>query len=95
MASEAKHKLARVATGTKVVTGSARLYGILLVGGSAATTVKIFDTVDGSGTETVGAATAIGTSVFIDFEELGPVMFSSYMYVTPAGTGGVAYVWYD
>jgi len=93
-----KHNLARVtaATPALVKNSGAIVYAIeLYATGDAAANVKLFDTVNGSGTDTISVSCPLSESKFIDLEDLGGVKFSSKLFVTPTGTGAVAYVWYD
>lgn len=90
-----KHNLARVATSAATTSTETRVYAVQLVGGSASATLKLYNNADGSGTETFGLAALTGTTVFICMDELGPVQFDTAMYSTIAGTGAIAYIWYD
>lgn len=90
-----KHKFARVASSAKVADAS-RLYAMMIVGGSgAAGTLKVMNTANGSGDPTVECAAVTGATTFVDFSLLGPVILTTALYVTLAGSGAVAYVWYD
>jgi hypothetical protein len=91
------HHLGKVITATPaaITAVPANVFTILLVGGSAATTVSLFDAADGNGTATITLAAPIGNSVFINLEALGPLVFQTKLWATVAGTGGVVYVWYD
>ena len=90
-----KHRLTRVAISAAVAAVPARVYAILLVGGSAASTLKLYDAADGNGTDTVTFAAIIGDTVFVDFESLGPVDFPTKLWAAVGGTGGIAYIWWD
>lgn len=89
------HRMLLVSSSAAVTAIPANVYAILLVGGSAATTLKLTNDADGNGTTVISAAAAVGTTVFIDLSALGPIAFSSKCYATIAGTAGVAYIWYD
>lgn len=90
-----KHNVTRIATSAAVKATAAHVYGIQLIGGSAAATLKLTNDANGSGTGVVEAAAPIGATVFIDFTDLGPVAFSTALYATIAGTGAIAYIWWD
>ena len=91
------HHLGKVITATPaaITAVPALVFAILLVGGSAATTVSLFDAADGNGTALITLAVPIGDSVFINLETLGPLIFQSKIWGVVAGTGGIVYVWYD
>ena len=95
MSNLPKHRFIRIGSSAAIAAIPARVYGVMVVGGSAATTLKLYDAADGSGTPTIEFAAAIGTTVFVDLTEVGPVDFPTKLYAAIAGTGGIAYVWYD
>lgn len=88
------------AAAIKAVPG--KVWAILLEGGSDAASIDITNDADGSGTPIIGVtapftdadASAAGT-VFVSFVELGGLVFSSKIYGKLAGTGAIAYVWYE
>lgn len=95
MSNLAKHRFIRVTESAALAAIPARVYGVMVVGGSAATTLKLYNAANGDGTQTIEFAAAIGTTLFVDLTEVGPVEFSAKLYAVLAGTGGIAYVWYD
>ena len=91
----APHKLARLAASGAISTVAGKVYGVLLFGGSAATSLKLTNDADGSGVAVLNVNTVINQSFFLDLSELGPVEFNSKIYGTLAGTGGEAYVFWE
>lgn len=96
------HNFARVATSALLKTGAGRVMAVQLNGGSDAASLAIHNTADGSGTAvyeivapfTDADASAAGTT-FVDLSGLGGVAASAYVYAKLAGTGAVAYVWFE
>jgi len=89
------HRMLLVSSSAAVTAIPANVYAILLVGGSAATTLKLTNDADGNGATVISVATDTGEATFIDLSNLGPIAFSAKCYATIAGTAGVAYIWYD
>jgi len=75
---------------------------VQLNGGSDASSLQIHSSEDGSGTQvwdmvapfTDSDASAQST-VYISFADIGGIKLSTHLYATLAGTGAVAYVWYQ
>ena len=90
-----KHRFVRVSGSAAITAVPARLRAVMVVGGSAATTLKLYNAANGDGTQTIEFAAPVGVTIFVDLTNMGCVEFSSKMYAALAGTAGVAYVWYD
>jgi len=93
---------ARVATSALKKTGAGRVMAVQLNGGSDAASLAIHNTSDGSGTAVyevlapfTDADASAASTVFVDLTPLGGVACSAYVYAKLAGTGAVAYVWYE
>lgn len=95
MNSLPKYNLARISASAAILAVPGIVRAVLLVGGSAATTLSITNDADGNGTPVISVAAPIGDSIFMDFDTLGGVRFTSKIYGKLAGAGGVAYVWYE
>lgn len=76
-------------------TGERILYGFILCGGSADSTVEFKNAASDTGTVLMTAKCLAGTTTGADFSELGGIVFSTAMYCKPAGTGAICYVWYE
>lgn len=96
------HNLVRLSSAAAITSIPGRVFAVLLEGGTDASSIDFTNDADGNGTPVVGVtapftdtdASAAGT-VFVDFTSLGGVNFSSKIYGKLAGTGAIAYVWYD
>lgn len=93
-ASTSKYNLNRVATSAGIATNAHRILGLILVGGSADSTVKIYDNTSATGTEVFGLAALTGCTTGVDLREFGGINVSTGIYVSLSGTGAVAYVWW-
>ncbi len=90
------HNFVRIASSAAVKATPGKVYRIMLVAGAAAAgTFKLTDDANGSGTAIIDGAAITGTTVTIDLEDSGPVVFPTKIYATVAGAGAVLYVWYD
>ena len=90
-----KYKITTVAAGAGAAMGSKRLIGLVLVGGSAATTVICEDAATDTGTTKFSSAAPIGDTEHMCLEEYGGIAFDTDIFVKVTGTGGVAYVWHE
>jgi len=93
--SLAAHRFILVSTSAAIVAVPARVYAVMVVGGTAVGTLKLYDAADANGTATITFGAAIGATEFIDFENVGPVDFPTKLYAALGGTGALAYIWYD
>lgn len=75
---------------TQVKTGSHRLLGLILVGGSAASTVTVYDGTANTDTAVAKFVTAANTTWSQDFED--GVIINKGIYVEISGTGAGAIV---
>lgn len=71
-------------------SGHARVNGITLIGGSAAASITLNDSTDGTGSDKGGVKTAANVSV--DSKLYGQ-SFATGVYATISGTGAVAYIY--
>ena len=93
-----KYKTATVPASTAALAGAAgqhRLIGFVLFGGSADSQVEFKDAASDTGTVLVAANALAKTSIHVDLSEYGGVMFNTGLFVKPAGTGAICYVWHD
>jgi len=90
-----KHRLTRVAASAAITAVPGRVYGVVLFGGSAATSLKLTDDADGAGTAVLNVNTLANTTVTVDLSQLGPVEFPTKIYATIAGTAGEAYIFWE
>lgn len=93
-----KYQMATVVTATAALAGSAgqrRLMGFLLFGGSGNSQVEFKDAATDTGTVLIGANTLAATSIFVDLSAMGGVLFNTGLFVKPAGTAAICYVWYE
>lgn len=98
MSSLPMHQMATVITATPALAGAAgqrRLMGFLLFGGSGNSQVEFKDAATDTGTVLFGANALAATSIFVDLSELGGIMFNTGLFVKPAGTAAICYVWYE
>jgi len=89
------HNVVRVTANVAISGLPGRVWAILLNGGSAASSIKLTNDADGSGTAVTNILALASQSVFVDFTSLGGVDFSSKIYATIAGLGAEAFIWYD
>jgi len=82
------------ATG-KVQDGPLWLKSAILAGGSAAATLLVQDTTDGSGTDVLKLAAPIGDSAVWQSPDNEGVYFANAIYATLGGTGAVATFEYE
>lgn len=83
-------KLVRVAATGTVVTGKCWLKGILLMGGSAASTVEVRDNTAGSGTVIASLAAVIGSSESWETGDSEGVWITTGIHATLTGAGAAA-----
>jgi len=76
-------------------TAPRRLMGCILFGGSAASQVEFKNAATDTGTVLLGLNCAAGTSTGVDLSALGGLEFSTAIFCKPAGTGAIAYCWYE
>ena len=76
-------------------TGSIRLMGLVLFGGSANSQVEFKNAATDTGTVLLSVNALANTSIFVDLSELGGITFSTAMFCKPAGTAAICYVWYE
>jgi len=91
-------KTQSVATGAAALAGAAgkrRLMGVLLFGGSANSQVEFKDAATDTGTVLLSVNVLANDTKFMDLISLGGLLFNTGLFVKPAGTGAIAYVWYE
>jgi len=76
-------------------TGVRRLMGVVLFGGSGASHVEFKNAATYTGTVLLGLNCAAGSSTGVDLSQLGGITFSTAIFCKPAGTGAIAYVWFE
>lgn len=90
-----KHNLTRVSASGAVASAAARVFGILLMGGSAASSLKLTDDANGSGTAVINVKALTNDATFFDFTPFGGIAFATAVYATLAGAAAEAYVWWE
>jgi hypothetical protein len=85
----------RITTAGAVKATPGRLLGVLLFGGSAATSIKFTNDADGNGTPLLDVNVAVAETLLVDLSLLGGIYFDTKIYGKLAGTGGIATVFYD
>jgi hypothetical protein len=68
---------------------------IVLFGGSAASQVELKNAATDTGTVLYGLNTPTADSRKDDFSNVGGIAFPVGCFVKPAGTGAIAYVWWE
>ena len=96
------HRLTRVAASAALFGSPCRVFAILLNGGSTASSLKLTNDANGSGTAVINVVAQFTDSdasaadcTFVDFTSLGGIEFSSKCYATIAGTSAEAFIWWD
>lgn len=95
MVDTPKHNFVRIASSAAVKATAGKVYRYRLVGGSANSTFKLTNDANGSGTAVIDGSALALTVDKDSFEDSGPIVFSTAIYATVAGTGAVLYLWYD
>ena len=90
-----KHQNVNIVASGQIQNPGGLLWGVNLVGGSANTTLTIYDNTSAAGTIIFQAATPIGTSQYCDMTNLGPLKCFIGMYASLAGAGASAQIWFD
>ena len=75
--------------------GQRRLMGVVLFGGSANSQVEFKNAITDTGTVLLSLNCLASTSTGVDLSELGGIAFDTGIFCKPAGTGAIAYVWYE
>ena len=98
-----RYNLTRVATSAVIKTGAGRVWKVVLYGTTDACSLKLYDAASATGTEVFGTiapftdddASAAGP-VDHEFCGVGGIPFTATgIYAAIAGTGAVAYVWWE
>lgn len=93
------YKTAIVPASTPALVGAAgqhRLMAYKLFGGSADSQVEFKDAATDTGTALLSDNCLAKTSTPLEcLDDVGGLMFNNGLYVKPAGTGAICYVWYD
>lgn len=77
------------------ITGVRRLMAVSLAGGSAASKVEFKNAATDTGTVLFTLNALTNDNKFVDFSDLGGILFDTAIFCKPAGTGAIAYVWFD
>lgn len=97
MSALPKYRLTTVpaATPAQVGSGAIRVMKVAIAGGSAASKVELKNAATDTGDIllTVNALTNDYKSESL--EDVGGIGFSTALYVKPAGTGAIAYIWWE
>lgn len=80
-------------TTEQLISNSAYISGVTLIGGSAVSTVTLNDSTDGTGTDRISLKVAANTTYHIPFGEKG-IKFDTAVYSTITGSGAVAYIYF-
>ena len=83
------------ASPAQVGTGARRLMGVILFGGSADSQVEFKNAATDTGTVLLTLNCLAKTTTGVDLSALGGITFSTAIFCKPAGTGAIAYVWYE
>lgn len=97
MASAQNYNLQAVPTATAARLGAKpiRLVAVYLYGGSGATSCEFKNAATDTGTVLFSMDTLTSSGQFVDLSEFGGINFSVGCFVVPAGTGAIAYCWYE
>lgn len=98
MANAPLHKTATVTAASAAqvgATGARKLFGVILFGGSANSQVEFKNAATDTGTVLLTINCLAATTTGVDLTALGGIDFSTAIYCKPAGTGAIAYVWYE
>lgn len=95
MISTQIYNVSRLTSSAAIKSSAGRVIAVNLFGGSAATSIKFENSADGSGTPLLDINVVANDTRFVDLSELGGVAFSTAIYGTLAGAGGIVEVWYD
>ena len=94
----------RISTSAAAKASAGKLWGVLLEGGSTASSIDFFDhATSESGLTAIFAVTAPCTTdttsgqdtAFIDLTPFGGIDFALGIWCVIAGTGAIAYVWFS
>jgi len=84
------------ATPAKVgATGLRRLMRVVLFGGSADSQVEFKNAATDTGDVLLSVNALLDTTMDVDLTSVGGLVFDTAMFCKPAGTGAIAYVWYE
>lgn len=83
------------ATAARLNAKAVRLMGVYLKAGSDATSCEFKDAATDTGTVLYSMNCAAAIGQFVDLSPLGGIMFATGCFVKPAGTGAIAYCWYE
>lgn len=72
-----------------------RLMAVYLYGGSAASSVEFKNAATDTGTVLFSMDTLTASGQFVDLSPFGGINFSVGCFVKPAGTGAIAYCWFE
>jgi hypothetical protein len=92
-----KFELQTVVTATAARLGAkpVRLMAVYLYGGSGATSCEFKNAATDTGTVLFSMDTPTAEGQFVDLTLMGGITFDVGCFVKPAGTGGIAYCWFE
>jgi hypothetical protein len=82
-------------TTEEVFTSKANVIAVVLVGGTANSSVALNDSASGSGTDKIKLKALANTSESIVFPKDVPVVFDTAIYSTIAGSGAEVYLYLE
>jgi hypothetical protein len=84
----------RIDADVQVMTGQGKLWGMLVVGGSAATTISLYDNTSATGDPIMNGSAPVNTvSPMVDFIDFGGIPFNTGLYADITTTAGSVFVW--
>ncbi len=97
MSSVQRYELQAVTTASAARLGAkpVRLVAVYLYGGSGATSCEFKNAATDTGTVLFSMDTLTASGQFVDLSEFGGIQFNVGCFVKPAGTGGIAYCWFE
>lgn len=91
-----KHRLTLVSESAAISAVPTHVFKIVLVPAAAKALLKLTNDANGAGTAVISSqAVTDGAAVELDFEDVGGIAFTSKCYATLAGSGALAYIWWD
>jgi hypothetical protein len=77
------------------IAGQRILRKVVIGGATANATVQFKNAATDTGDVLLTLSCLANDSKEFSFDDVGGIVFSTAMYCKPAGTGAIAYVWYD
>lgn len=92
------YQTATIPAATPALAGAAgvrRLRRVILMAAAADATVEFKDAATDTGTVLLTLTTPAKSTLDVDLEFLGGLQFNTGLFVKPAGSGVIAYVWFE